>query len=1463
MATSGSTAPDLVARGLSYLDQLGKNSILEPEIRSKAKAIYEDLSAIAGAQRLRLTVLGETSSGKSTFINRLLGIELLASDLEPTTSVATRLTFGAAFQVEVVRGGKATTLWPRLEAGRETLRSSLEKSKDRPFLDPTGLLIPSRRQDVADFIRQATTEQEGGKSVQSVTIHLPSPYLAAAIDIIDTPGFNPGLNEADQRRHFEVTRGAIESSHLALFIIDGRNPLKSTEQKFLEEFGPYLSHIFFVTNKMDLLDDEEAPDTEDYVRTELAKKFGMSQEEVMTYFVSSIPCANGGSSVFSKNLESLRSDVVAFMQKSREAIVLERAARTLATQAEWLQNRATELAQGHKDRLVELESLRIAQPDEMKQSVADSAQAAYSSAIVEGGDRFGATIDKCREQARASYASSISAITDRTKVETVTAESSVKSFQDYFSTPLQRDVVDHVVGALSKTLSVAHVSFSERYTSIKMTQPGLPPANQIRAIAEEIVGSGFSGTSIASSVVEARKQGDKARKTGAMSLQVVGRIVGGPLGGLAGAAIGYGLGTLFGPSMDELKQKAMAGFDQELDSAVRNVRSASERCFSGQSQRVQTLVKESIELQLRVYIDAVEKLIADTMAEKESVKMAAETLVSSADASRALAKDSVEVASDLRSALRRVRTFDLPDMNPVLDQEALQCISTDAIGSVAAGGTLVPSHVSNWLDQGFVTAGTALDKHRNSLNTANIFSLTISALKDGDSRIHEQTSNLLQDLSSLGLSPLDISILMPHVAKPVDTESAIALAGLPNANVRRLRDLIAESAGRKLTAVMIKEHLEHVESTFLWWGLPPHPESALVVSQLVQEIELRRKRMKMLFAAGIAMGIVAIAILLVVLGIKVFSSLPNTSRTIEIAPTTPPPPTASLIAPTMVSIPMSQDWFIKGGEISGGFVPSNAQAAWPEWMQSLVGGNLGVSPLELEKVDFYRIPDTFLVNALAVLDQKKVYSIRIVRQITAIVYTADTRSWNFARSQYLKHYLETNPLPVDDAQVCARILTQLVIGKEFNTARSAMRASQFPADGSVRDSYLQMVDLEEGGLAASQDMVSNPLLPPALRLLALRRLSKGKIGPELLNSFKASGWLGNVVFEMVNKGLVQISDPIVNEALEELTLSDSTEAWFLVQRNERNSDLLWLRAANALENGQQEAAMADAETLLARYPASFYSGHAIHLLHLLGKEAEHKQPRLKVPSDITLYNVNNFQVSTPNNPWPEPFAAMAALGRFDLIIASADLQSQPDIFLRAAAASGQIDLAGRFLSIEKKCTSDNLYLVYPVDLAPVITQLIREEGLAELVEPAFLLSVIKCESLFQPSASSGSDASGLMQLLKPTFSKLMGKQANINDPVTNIRAGLRYFKQIIKTASLEGLPKDVRYAYILAGYHAGEVRAKLWRSTIESRLGNGTNANDQLRRVESIPISRTRQYLSRVLGDFQIYSRLLNNQTPH
>ena len=132
------------------------------------------------------------------------------------------------------------------------------------------------------------------------------------------------------------------------------------------------------------------------------------------------------------------------------------------------------------------------------------------------------------------------------------------------------------------------------------------------------------------------------------------------------------------------------------------------------------------------------------------------------------------------------------------------------------------------------------------------------------------------------------------------------------------------------------------------------------------------------------------------------------------------------------------------------------------------------------------------------------------------------------------------------------------------------------------------------------------------------------------------------------------------------------------------------------------------------------------------------------------------------------------------------------------------------------------------------------------------------ESAFDPRAQSQVGARGLMQLMPATAKRTAQRfgidfdQAKLlDDPAYNARLG---------SAHLGDLMDDWRGSYILtfASYNAGGGNVRKWVQA----YGDPRSADvDPVDWVERIPFSETRNYVQRVLENFQVYRRRLGEQT--
>jgi len=436
-------------------------------------------------------------------------------------------------------------------------------------------------------------------------------------------------------------------------------------------------------------------------------------------------------------------------------------------------------------------------------------------------------------------------------------------------------------------------------------------------------------------------------------------------------------------------------------------------------------------------------------------------------------------------------------------------------------------------------------------------------------------------------------------------------------------------------------------------------------------------------------------------------------------------------------------WYLRGGMLTGHFLGPQAQGDWPLWMQALIGGRQDVSAAELRRADLAKIPDAFLAKGIQRLEERRIFEPRLLRQATAIGYTARAAEWQEAKSVYQVAYVKALGLPGQDPLTASRLMTQLAYRNEFDLLRQAMEAAQFPR--GILASFLRLVDLRAGCTVPSESWVLDPARPAVERLPVLRALPQPAEVGRLLASFRGTDQLDLAVWHALSGDWIALDSPWVTEALLLRKQPVEDTLWFLNRPEERVSDLLWLRAMDALGRGDRSTAVAHARAILARYPQSMYVGHASFLLaHLDPAFPPSPQPTLRIPGDITLFNAASIrlQLRIPESPWPVSVQALADGNRFDLILARADPEQEEALFLRAAFRAGQQDLVARHQSLGRRTTLETVPFLFPVYLKPLVERLIREEGLSYAVDPVFVLAMIKNESIFEPEARSGSEACG-------------------------------------------------------------------------------------------------------------------------
>ena len=237
---------------LKRLRDFSEKLALENSIKlidSVLKRIEDDSFSVA--------VVGEFKRGKSTFINALLGQEILPADILPCSATLNRVTYGLKPQVKVI-----------YKNGREE-----DVAIDR----------------LAEYVTKLTPESEiTAADVKEAVIYYPVHYCQNNVDIIDTPGLN------DDRNMTDVTLSVLPQVDVALLIIMAQSPLSEYERDFLENklLTNDLGRVIFVVTGIDRFNHPEDGEKvvanirdriENFVLQKAEKQFGKDSEEYKVY----------------------------------------------------------------------------------------------------------------------------------------------------------------------------------------------------------------------------------------------------------------------------------------------------------------------------------------------------------------------------------------------------------------------------------------------------------------------------------------------------------------------------------------------------------------------------------------------------------------------------------------------------------------------------------------------------------------------------------------------------------------------------------------------------------------------------------------------------------------------------------------------------------------------------------------------------------------------------------------------------------------------------------------------------------------------------------------------------------------------------------------------------------------------------------------------------------------------------
>jgi len=242
---------------------------------------------------LNLSVIGEFSTGKSTFINALLGENLLVSSIIQGTTVVNTI----------------------IEYYSQPILYILRK-------DGTYDVVTSRNlEELSARLSDVTTNPKTARDIKLVRVGMPSRLLASGLRIIDTPGTN-----SIESWHEDVTKDALRNlSDLSIILTDAIHPLPKTLIDFIDE---NLSEIYnqcaFIVTYYDKLHKRERQDTLHYIVKKLINELEINNPKVLPYIAPAVLASISGESIMSDQEEMVKissdsySQLLEIMWKNRQ-----------------------------------------------------------------------------------------------------------------------------------------------------------------------------------------------------------------------------------------------------------------------------------------------------------------------------------------------------------------------------------------------------------------------------------------------------------------------------------------------------------------------------------------------------------------------------------------------------------------------------------------------------------------------------------------------------------------------------------------------------------------------------------------------------------------------------------------------------------------------------------------------------------------------------------------------------------------------------------------------------------------------------------------------------------------------------------------------------------------------------------------------------------------------------------------
>ena len=260
------------------------------------------LESLVQSDSFKVLVLGEFKRGKSTFINAMLGDEILPAYARPCTAIINEVKWGEP---------------------RRALLHPAKTTENAEVLQPQE--VPVEQLEEYVVIQDDVSELHGNR-YDRVELFWPLALCQNGVEIIDSPG----LNEHDIRQ--KVTMDYLSRVDAVLFVLSCEALASKSELDVVDNILKPTGHedIFFICNRFNMIRAKEREDVRQYGISRLAPRTKRGAERV--FFISALDALEGriendGERVTKSGMLEVEQELERFLANERGRLKILRPAR--------------------------------------------------------------------------------------------------------------------------------------------------------------------------------------------------------------------------------------------------------------------------------------------------------------------------------------------------------------------------------------------------------------------------------------------------------------------------------------------------------------------------------------------------------------------------------------------------------------------------------------------------------------------------------------------------------------------------------------------------------------------------------------------------------------------------------------------------------------------------------------------------------------------------------------------------------------------------------------------------------------------------------------------------------------------------------------------------------------------------------------------------------------------------------